>query len=321
MSAAAQKPSFSFDRHSVDALVARHRSGEISRREFFQKLAFLTGSLLFAHQLMMEEGLAFPWEAYTWPGQQGQAPAPTPKESIEAGEKRLPPAVQAEWVKYKSGETEMGGYLARPKSGAPFAAILVIHENRGLTEFVLDIAQRWASEGLLALAPDCLSRLGGTPKYESMQAASEGIRQLQRPDVTADLLASLAFLKSRSDVRRNKLGVTGFCWGGGYTFHLATESQDLAFAMPFYGISPAADALARVSCPVLGIYAESDTRINAGLDDVEAKMKELGKSYTRRVFPGTQHAFMNFTAPGRYHADAALAAWAEAVAFVKKSIS
>ncbi len=322
MSASAPKSAFSFDRRAVDALVARHRSGEISRREFFQKLAFLTGSLLLAQQLMIEEGLAFPWEAYEWPLQQGQAPPPpSPKESIAAGEKRLPESVQAEWVKYKSGEIEMGGYLARPKSGAPFAAILVIHENRGLTEFVLDIAQRWASEGLLALAPDCLSRLGGTAKYDSMQAAGEGIRQLQRPDTTADLLASIAYLKSRSDVRKNKIGVTGFCWGGGYTFHLATESSDLAFAMPFYGISPALDALPRVSCPVFGIYAESDTRINANLDEVEAKMKELGKNYARKVFPGTQHAFMNFTAPGRYNPDAARAAWADAVAFVKKSTS
>lgn len=303
----------------IEILVKRYRHGALSRREFFQKLAFATGSVLLAYEIMLEEGFASEGEVYDWPDPQGQA-LPTPKESIAAGEKRRPAAIEAEWVTYPSGEIKVGAYLARPRTGAPFASLIVIHENRGLTEFVLDIAQRWAGEGLLALAPDCLSRLGGTAQFDSMDAAREAIGRLQRADVFSDLHATLQYLKSRRDVRREKIGISGFCWGGGHAFNFATESTDLAFAVPFYGISPPLDRLERVTCPVFAVYAEDDARINANLDAVEARMKEIGKSYTRRIFPGTQHAFMNFTAPQRYNAEQARVAWAEVTAFVKKVI-
>lgn len=299
---------------ATEELIAEYRRGGFSRREFFQKLAFVTGSILLAHEIMLAEGLASYWEAYDWPEQEGQAP--TPKQSIEAGEKRLPDTVAAEWVSYPSEEFKIGAYLARPKAGAPFVALIVIHENRGLTEFVLDIAQRWASEGLLALAPDFLSRAGGTQAFESMDTAREGIGQLQRAGVVADLHASMAFLKARSDVRKNQIGVTGFCWGGGNTFHYATESKELAFAMPFYGPPPPVERAELISCPVFGVFAENDQRVNANLEAFAGKMKELGKPYSHKVYPGTGHAFMNFTGT-RYNAEQARAAWADVTAFVK----
>jgi carboxymethylenebutenolidase len=309
---------------SVQQLIARYRQGELSRREFFQMLAFTTGSILLARDIMLAEGFASEWEAYNWPDAatpQGQT-APTPKESIEAGEKRLPANVEAEWVKYPSGEVPVGAYLARPKAGAPFAAIIVIHENRGLTEFVLDIAQRWAGEDLLAIAVDFLSRLGGTASFPTMEAAGrEGIGRLERTGVVADLHATVAYLKTRADVRKNKIGVSGFCWGGGQTFHFATESNEIAFAMPFYGGAPPLERLERIACPIFAVYAEQDPRINANIEAVDAKMKELGKNYAYKIFPGTQHAFMNFTAPQRYNAEQARAAWSEVTAFAKKMIA
>jgi len=307
----------------VQNLVAQFRSGGLSRREFFQKLAFATGSILLAQQLMLDYGFASEMEIYDWPdpfrGPQ-DAPPPTPKESIAAGEKRLPAPVAAESVEYPSGDVKVGAYLAKPKAGAPFAAIIVIHENRGVTEFVLDIAQRWALEGLLAVAPDCLSRLGGTAKYDSMDAARTGIGQLDRAGVIADLQATLAYLKTRKDVKASKIGVSGFCWGGANTFNLTVESKELAFAVPFYGAMRALDKVEQINCPVFAVYAESDQGVNANLDELEAKMKELKKNYTRRVFPGTQHAFMNFTNPQRYNAGQAKIAWSEVTAFVKKTV-
>lgn len=305
------------ERTAVEHWIEKYQRGEISRREFFQKLAFVTGSVLLAHQIMLEKGFASEWEAYDWPDAQGQA-QPTPKESIAAGEKRLPGTLAAEWVKYKSGEVEVGAYLARPRAGTSFPAIIVIHENRGLTEFVLDMAQRWAGEGLLAIAPDFLSRLGGTANFDSMDTAREGIGRLQRTDVVADLRATLQFLKARSDVQRDRIGVSGFCWGGGHAFNFATESAELAFALPFYGMAPPLEKLEQIHCPVFAVYAEQDQRINANISEVEARMKALGKSYTPRIFPGTQHAFMNFTSPQRYNAEQARAAWAEVTAFVRK---
>jgi carboxymethylenebutenolidase len=307
---------------AVEQLIARYRAGELSRREFFQMLAYLTGSIVLAHEILLGTGLASEWEIYNWPdapAQQGQA-APTPKESIEAGEKRLPANVQSEWVKYPSGEFQVGAYLARPKTGASFPAIIVIHENRGLTEFVLDIAQRWAAEGLLAMAVDFLSRVGGTANFPTMGDAGRGIQQLTRDGVVEDLHAATKYLKTRSDVIKDKIGVTGFCWGGANAFNFATESKELLFAIPFYGRAPQMEKLANVACPVFAVYAESDQGVNANLDQVEAKMKELGKTYTRRMYPGTQHAFMNFTAPQRYNAEQAKAAWADVTAFVKSRI-
>lgn len=304
----------------VESLIRDYRKGDLSRREFFQRVAFALGSIALAHELMLREGFASEWEAFDWPAPQDQAP-PTPKESIAAGEKRLPPSVAAEWVEYPSGDVKVGAYLARPKAGAPFAAIVVIHENRGLTEFVLDIAQRWAGEGLLAIAPDCLSRLGGTAKFDSMDAAREGIGKLERAGVVADLHATVGYVKTRADVRKDRVGVSGFCWGGGQTFNFATESREIAFAVPFYGPPPAAERLERIGCPVYGVFAEQDQRVNANLDATAAKMKELGKDFRYKLYPGTQHAFMNFTAPQRYNAVQARIAWADVVAFVKKVIA
>jgi carboxymethylenebutenolidase len=306
---------------ALDRLIDSYRAGALTRREFFQRVAFLTGSVLLAQEVMLREGFAAEWETYNWPdppAQAGQAP-PTPKESIEAGEKRLPPQVQAEWVKYKSGEVEVGGYLARPKSGTSFAALVVIHENRGLTEFVLDIAQRWAGEGLLALAPDLLSRAGGTANFATMQDAGQGIGRLERAGVIEDLHATVKYLKTRKDVKKEKIGVTGFCWGGGNTFNFTVESNEIAFAMPFYG-PPPLDRAEKVSCPVFGVFAESDTRVNQNLEAFAAKMKELGKPFEYKIYPGTQHAFMNFTNPQRYNAEQAKAAWEDVRAFVKKVI-
>jgi carboxymethylenebutenolidase len=306
----------------VEEIIETYRGGGLSRREFFQKLAYATGSILLAQQILLESGFAAEWEAYNWPeqaAQQGQPP-PTPAESIAAGEKRLPPEIASEWVKFPSAEFEIGGYLCKPKKGATFPAIIVIHENRGLTEFVLDMAQRWAGEGLVAVAVDFLSRVGGTQKFESMQAAGQGIGSLERAGVVADLHAAVAFLKSRKDVRKGKIGVTGFCWGGGNTFNFATESNEIAFAMPFYGGPPPVEKVEKISCPLFGVFAESDTRINQNLPPVEARLKELGKDATIKIYPGTQHAFMNFTNPGRYNAEQAKAAWADVTAFVKKVI-
>ena len=117
---------------TVKRLLKSYRSGEISRREFFQMLAFATGSVLAARQILLAEGITSEWETYNWPDAQGQAP-PTPKESITAGEQRRPAGVEAEWVEYPGGAGKVGAYLARPAKGAPFATIIVIHENRGLT--------------------------------------------------------------------------------------------------------------------------------------------------------------------------------------------
>ncbi len=300
---------------SVDQLFASYRSGEISRREFFQRLAYVTGSLMAAQQIMSAtDPFIPPWDdpVFQQPG------GPTPKESIAAGEAKVPENVQTEWAKYKNADLEITGYLARPKTAGSYPTMIVIHENRGLTEFVLEIAKRWAGEGFVALAPDFLSRRGGTAGFESMNAASQGIGTLKREEVVSDLHATVSYLKTRSEVKKDRIAVSGFCWGGGQTFNFATESKDLVCAVVFYGIQPnPIDKMANLSCPVFGIYGELDTRINAGIPEVESAAAKYKKSYEKKVYPGANHAFMNFTGP-RYDEAAAKDAWATAVTFVKK---
>ncbi len=314
-------------RFGVSELIQNYRAGTMNRWEFFQTLAYLTGSIMLAQEVMLQEGFAAEWEAYNWPeqaaqpGQQPQGPPPpTPKESIEAGEKRLPAGVAAEWVKYKSGDIEVGGYLAKPKSGTPGGAIIVIHENRGLTEFVLDMAQRWAGENLVALAPDLLSRLGGTQSFATTAEAGGGIGKLERPNVVLDLHATAAYLKSRSEVKGKKTGLTGFCWGGGNTFNFITESKEIAFAMPFYGPPPPLEKAESIVCAINAVFAENDQRVNQNVEAFAAKMKELGKPFAYKMYPGTQHAFMNFTSPQRYNAEQAKAAWEDVRAFAKQQV-
>jgi carboxymethylenebutenolidase len=296
-------------------LIKSYSSGEISRRELFQKLAFVAGSLMAAQEIMASTApFVPPWMDPIFQQQAG----PTPKESIAAGEARVPENVETEWVKYRSGDVEMTGYLARPKAGGSHPAIIIIHENRGLTEFVLEIAKRWAAEGFIGLAPDFLSRRGGTANFASMAAAGEGIGTLKKEEVVSDLHATVTYLKTRKEVKGGRLVVSGFCWGGGHSFNFATESKELKAALVFYGIQPnPIDKIANLGCPVLGIYGELDTRIDAGIPDVEAAAAKYGKKYEKKIYTGANHAFMNFTGP-RYDEAAAKDAWATVVAFVKK---
>jgi carboxymethylenebutenolidase len=212
----------------------------------------------------------------------------------------------------------MRGYLVQPKGAGPFPAVLVIHENRGLNPYIEDVARRAATEGFLALAPDGLSPIGGYPGNDdegrTMQAT------LDQAKLRTDMVNSARFLKGHA-LSTGRLGVTGFCWGGGTTNFLAvTLGGDMQAGVPFYGAAAETAGVPRIKAPLMIQYAENDERINAMWPAFEAALKAAGAQYEAHVYPGTQHGFHNNSTP-RYHEPSAKLAWDRTIAFFKKHLA
>jgi carboxymethylenebutenolidase len=221
--------------------------------------------------------------------------------------------IKTETIDYPSpqGSGTMRGYLARPASGGKLPGVLVVHENRGLNPHIKDIARRVAVDRFLAFAPDALAPLGGYPGSEDEARAL--FQKLDQTKTREDFVAAVNWLKTRPDCT-GKVGVVGFCYGGGISNLLATRVPDLAAAVPFYGGQPRPDDVSRIKSPLLLHYAEKDDRINAGWPEYEAALKANDVRYTMHMYPGTQHGFNNDTTP-RYDPEAAKLAWERTVAF------
>src|SRR5262245_37090292 len=214
--------------------------GRIDRRAFLQRAAVVTAGGLAMAQALLPRYVQAQTISFT------------------------DPRIKARYVTYPSpGGTSgaMRGYLVQPTAAGPFPAVLVIHENRGLNPYVEDVARRLAAEGFLALAPDGLSPVGGYPGNDddgrTLQAG------LEQGKLRNDMLNSARYLKTH-ELSSGKLGITGFCWGGGMTNILAvTLGPDLNAAVPFYGAAPESKTVSAIKAPLMVQYAESDERINA----------------------------------------------------------
>ena len=211
-----------------------------------------------------------------------------------------------------AGSGTVKGYLAKPaKVSGKLPAILVIHENRGLNPHIEDITRRLALENFIAFAPDALTPLGGYPGDEDK--ARELFAQLDQKKCVEDFLAANTFLKSREEFS-GKMGVVGFCYGGGMAHTLSTRLPELNAAVSFYGNHPAVEEAAKVKTPLLIHFAAVDERINAAWPAYQAALNAATVSYTAHMYPGTQHGFNNDTTP-RYDGAAAKLAWERTLAF------
>jgi carboxymethylenebutenolidase len=223
-------------------------------------------------------------------------------------------------VQIALGQGEMEGYVARPTESGSFAAIVAIHENRGLVEHTRDCARRLASEGYIVLAPDLLSRQGGTGKFPDPNDAIAALGQSDPEQNARDLVAALDWLSNQPDVDGGRLGVTGWCMGGGYTWRVATlAGSRIRAAVPWYGPNPPS-GVENIAAPVFAIYGELDERINAGIDKITQDMSTAGKSFEKKIYPGAQHAFNNDTNAERYNAEQAPIAWNDMLAFFKQHL-
>jgi carboxymethylenebutenolidase len=226
--------------------------------------------------------------------------------------------IKATYVTYPSpggNSGTMRGYLVQPAGTGPFPAVLVIHENRGLNPYIEDVARRVAVAGFLSLAPDGLAPLGGYPGNDddgrSMQA------KLDQAKLRTDLLNSARYLRAHG-LSNGKLGVTGFCYGGGTTNYLAVEmGADMLAGAPYYGAAPETAGIPKIKAAMLIHYAENDERIDAMWPAYEAGLKSAGVKYEMFTYPGTQHGFHNNSTP-RYNEAAAKLSWDRTIAHFKK---
>lgn len=227
------------------------------------------------------------------------------------------PDILPEYITYPSpeGNGEVRGYLVKPaKAAGKVPAVVVVHENRGLNPYIEDVARRVAKAGYIALAPDGLSSVGGYPGNDE-----EGKVLQQKVDPTKlmnDFFAAIGFMQKHPDAT-GKVGITGFCYGGGVSNAAAVAWPDLACAVPFYGRQPPAADVAKIKAPLLLHYAELDKNINEGWPAYEAALKANGKVYEAWIYPGVNHGFHNDSTP-RYDEPAAELAWKRTLGWFEK---
>ncbi|MBI3014887.1 MAG: dienelactone hydrolase family protein [Candidatus Tectomicrobia bacterium] len=285
---------------SIENLVEQYGEGAISRRSFIQKGAILLGSTAAATTLV--ESLRF---------------NPAVAAVVEPDD----PNLISSAVEYPGDGFTMHGYLSRPKAAGKRGGLIVIHENRGINDHIRDVARRAAKEGMAALAPDLLSRAGGTDKFTNPDDAIAAINKLTSTDLIKDLQSSFTYLKGLDTVIPGKIGVIGFCWGGANSLLFSTQNRELAATVVFYGRNPnPIDLVRNLPGPILGIYGERDTGITSKVPELEEALKKYNKLYEIKIYPGAQHAFHNETNPSRYNPEAARDAWARAMVFLKKNL-
>lgn len=222
-----------------------------------------------------------------------------------------------ERISYPGVNGEMQAYVARPRAEKKYPAVIVIHENRGLNAHIEDVTRRAAHAGYLAIAPNALAPLGGTPANED--EARTKFQQLKQEDSNQNFIRIFDQLPNRKDYNGNA-GCVGFCWGGAMSNTLAVNVTSLKAAVAFYGRQPAVQDVPKIKAAIQLHYAGLDTRINEGIAAYEEALKKNNISYELHMYEGVNHAFHNDTAPTRYNEAAAKLAWERTIAFFGKQL-
>jgi carboxymethylenebutenolidase len=315
------KETQTFRKYLIEEFYDDYREGEISRRTFIRRVAFLTGSMAATIAAMSAVGCK-PIELPA-----ATEPMPTNTPAAEARPTSVPPTdpqsplsvpeddpdVSASDVTFPSGSDEIMGYLARPVADGVYPAIMVCHENRGLNPHIRDVARRFAKNGYVAIALDLLSREGGTASHDR-DAVPALLTEAGADRHVGDFLAAADYLQTLDYVDGERLGMIGFCFGGGITWRVATALPTLKAAAPFYGPAPELDQVPNIQAAVLGVYAEQDERINAGIEPLQDALEAAGTTHQINIYPGVNHAFHNDTGQ-RYNEEQATQAWNDALAW------
>lgn len=314
-----------FEKYLIEEFFDDYRAGELTQRTFTRRVAFITGSMAAASAAMLLVGCT-PDEV---PRNSDPMPTPEPTSSLpgtataEAGAvpgAKSPlsvsegaPGLITTAVRFPSSGLDVSGYLARPEAGEAGPAVLICHENRGLTAHIQDVARRFAKAGYAALALDLLSREGGTASLDA-DAVSGALTRAGTQRHVSDFSAGFDYLRSQDFVDPERIAMTGFCFGGGITWHAATELPGLKATSAFYGPAPDLEKVRDIKPAVFGVYAERDRRITGAMPALRDALAATDVRHELKVYPGVDHAFHNDTSD-RYNEEQATAAWNDTLAW------
>jgi carboxymethylenebutenolidase len=338
-----------FQKYLVEEFAEDYEEGRLSRREALKMIASVSGSLLIANSILAG---CTPPEASpsavlpaspTQPASTPSAttePAQTPTTETTAAPTQTQPAedtvqptqapggsphgtvspddstVSAGDVQFDVEGATLLGYQAQPNQDGSFPIVLVCHENRGLTDHIKDVTRRLAKAGYAALAVDLLSRQGGSGTLDSSQVPG-ALGNIDPEQFAQDFHSGLSYLQAQPIAQADRVGMVGFCFGGGVTWLAATKIPELKAAVPFYGPHPPLEDVKDIRAAVLAIYGERDQRINQGIPEIEAAMQQNNKIFEKIIYPEADHAFFNDTGT-RYNPQAAQDAWQRLLGWFEK---
>jgi carboxymethylenebutenolidase len=328
-----------FQRYLAEEFAEDYEEGRLSRRDALKLIASVTGSLVTANSIL----------AACAPAQETatSAPSPTNVPATDAPATEVPataegsstgepvatqppasapygtvmpddPAITASEVEVGAPDAILLGYLARPANEAPAPIILVCHENRGLTPHIQDVTRRFAKAGYVALAVDLLSRQGGSAVLGEGNVPG-ALGSIEPDQFVEDFKSGWRSLDGQPFVLHERVGMTGFCFGGGVTWRVATQMPELLAAVPFYGPHPPVEDVPNINAAVLAIYGELDSRINGGIPAIEEAMAANNKIYEKVIYPNADHAFHNDTG-SRFNPEAAQDAWSKTLAWFEQYV-
>ncbi len=328
-----------FQQYLVEEFAEDYQEGRLSRREAIKLIASVMGSVLLANSFLAactspagnpapgaqppttqlppgstDTPTSEPRASETPPPAGSTTPTSLSTDTVSPAD----PGVIAGSVEFPDSGSTLKGYLARPNASGKFPVILVCHENRGLTAHIQDVARRLAKAGYVALAVDLLSRQGGTEALGADQVPG-ALSQIAPEQFVSDFKSGYSYLQSQPFADAQRVGMVGFCFGGGVTWLVATQMPELKAAVPFYGPQPPVEDVPKINAAVLAIYAGRDQRINQGIPPIEEAMQQNNKIFEKVIYPDVDHAFHNDTGP-RYNREAAQDAWKRTLAWFKSYV-
>jgi carboxymethylenebutenolidase len=322
-----------FQRYLADEFAEDYSEGRLSRREALKVIASVTGSLLMANSILSActppteeatENVAPPANTSTIAPTDSSLPTAeasvTPSASSSAYGTVMPddPAVLASDVQFPASDVNIMGYLARPTNADRSPVILVCHENRGLTPHIQDVTRRYAKAGYVALAVDLLSRQGGSAAVGESNVPG-ALGNIEPGQFVEDFKSGWDYLQGQPFADADRVGMNGFCFGGGVTWQVAVHMPELLAAVPFYGPHPLPSDVPNIRAAVLAIYGGLDNRINSGIPAIEEAMAANNKIYEKVIYPDADHAFHNDTG-ARYNPVAAQDAWQRTLAWFEQYV-
>ncbi len=317
-----------FEKYLIEEFFDDYRAGAMSQRTFTRRVAFITGSMAAASAAMLLVGctpeevprstdpMPTPSPSGTGAVTASAGPVPGAKSPLSVPEGA--PGLVTETVRFPADGTDISAYLARPEAGTPGPAVLICHENRGLTPHIQDVARRFAKAGYAALALDLLSREGGTAAMDR-DAVPGALTAAGSQRHVSDFAAAFDYLQSQDFVDEGRIAMTGYCFGGGITWQAVTELPGLKATAAFYGPSPDLEKVPAIKPAVFGVYAELDQRITGALPALRAALAATDVRHQLTVYPGVDHAFHNDTGQ-RYDEAQATAAWNDTLAWFTRYV-